>query len=106
MGDLSLATGQEKLGVRFPSMTRLPMKSNPGTPVVNKRFLTRSAVSKKLFAPTPVKSRFAALSMPNLPAQFMGNDNEINVVNSADCTVRRIEEECQDELGHRSSVMG
>jgi len=104
--DLSVATGEEKLGVRFPSMTRLPMKSNPGTPAVNKRSLTRSAVSKKLFTPTPIRNRFAALSMPNLPAQFLGNDNEVNVANSAVCTVKRIEEECRDELGQKSSVMG
>merc|ERR1712215_522615 len=104
--DLSVASGQEKLGVRFPSMTRLPMKSIPGTPVVSTRFLTRSAVSKKMFAPTPVRNRFAALSMPNLPAQFMGNDDEKNVANSAVCMVEGIEEEWQDEMDQKSSGMG
>merc|ERR1711872_1215514 len=87
-------------------MTRLLMKSNPGTPAVNKRSLTRSAVSKKLFTPTPIRNRFAALSMPNLPAQFLGNDNEVNVANSAVCTVETIKEEYQDELCSKSSVMG
>jgi len=101
--DLSVSTGIERTGTKFPSMTRLPTRSTPCSPVGSKRFLSRIATSKKMFTPTPVRNRFATLSMPNLPAQFLGNDNDTN---SAVNSVKRIEEEEEVLSGIGASTMG
>jgi len=72
--DLAKATGKECLSVRFPSMSRLPTTTT-ATPVQKKSFPRKSYSRRAIVspAPTPVKNRFAALSLPNLPAQFVGD---------------------------------
>jgi len=72
--DLAKSSG-EGLSVQFPSMSRLPT-TTPSTP---RKSFSRKSYSKRAIispAPTPVKNRFAALSLPNLPAQFVGDDVE------------------------------
>eukprot|EP00092_Neocalanus_flemingeri_P040610 GFUD01044219.1.p1 GENE.GFUD01044219.1~~GFUD01044219.1.p1 ORF type:complete len:479 (-),score=86.52 GFUD01044219.1:200-1636(-) len=69
--DLSKATGIE--GLSFPSLEKLPVVSVPSSPTSRKHFPRSSYSRRVLFKPTPIKNRFAALSLPNLPAQFLGD---------------------------------
>jgi len=71
--DLAKATGTEALSIRFPSLKKLPIASIPSSPVCRKQFPRSSYSRRAVFTPTPIKNRFAALSLPNLPAQFVGD---------------------------------
>ena len=71
--DLAKASGTEGLKVRFPSLKKLPTASTPSSPVCRKPFPRSSYSRRAIFTPTPIKNRFAALSLPNLPAQFVGD---------------------------------
>lgn len=64
--DLAKASGTEGLTARFPSIKKLPIQSR-------KPFSRSSRSQQVVFTPTPVKNRFTALSLPNLPAQFAGD---------------------------------
>merc|ERR1719452_457307 len=61
--------------VRLPS-NQLPSVAPKSGPV-KRKVLPRSSFSgREVFVPTPVKNRFAALSLPNLPEQFVGEGFE------------------------------
>jgi len=95
--DLAKASGTEGLATRFPSMSRLPI-TTPSTP---KKSFPRKSYSRRAMispAPTPVKNRFAALSLPNLPAQFVGEGSNpvIESSPSSDPFMSKIQEERPD----------
>lgn len=99
--DLAKASGTEGLAVRFPSMTKLPASSTPSTPVTGKKSFPRSSHSRRVISPTPVKNRFAALSLPNLPAQFVGDSDytETELSPTQKCPyMSRIQEESPPDL--------
>jgi len=74
--DLAKARGSGELPLRLPSIHHLPLMAPKSGPVKGK-VLPRSSISgREVFKPTPVKNRFAALSLPNLPEQFVGDGLE------------------------------